>query len=282
MAGPMELRSLDDFTSDELAEQLLDRWGPRKWNIFQLETNVATDEPSLLVDVATGMRPKFVAPARPPNQPRVAEALGLLENPFRIAGPPDEVEGPAVGNEMEEVDHGVPGLEDGFDDPGEEMVGDFDFDLAINDDVDLFDGDRESDAPADDQVLDIYHMDGPEDDDGDGGVEIQDPEEHLHLLIEATIIHGGGRVECFIEPWATHTKKARRQQFPIGAPLDKQRVVMRCGMHTGCSTTPILRSAVSDEQLLRWLFSGRTISDMGSDKAAAEAHMLIWEGMQQP
>ena len=83
-------------------------------------------------------------------------------------------------------------------------------------------------------------------------------------------IDGRGYVTSPHPPWAgKHPGVGRLTTWPESKPVERRSVSMRCYLHPKCVTPARVRTKVSDDLLLRWLFGG-CVPETGASRAREE------------
>lgn len=96
-------------------------------------------------------------------------------------------------------------------------------------------------------------------------------------------VQAAGYVTCILAPWSDMTHVGRITTWPDDRPVAQRSVGCRCYQHPRCSVSKA-RSKVSDELLLRWLFSGEIPGSEATpaQKAAMrESHMRHFRDLLQ-
>ena len=93
-----------------------------------------------------------------------------------------------------------------------------------------------------------------------------------------------GYVTCPVDPWQKFPVLGRITTWPKQSPLEKRNVSCKCYMHVECSTPARRRRAVTDEQLLRWLFGGKCepLCTRGRSEELQKEHSFFQEVMDGP
>lgn len=94
----------------------------------------------------------------------------------------------------------------------------------------------------------------------------------------AATVSPGGYISCPLGLWASQPSIARITSWPSSAPMQSRSVSARCYIHSGCTSPAKRRWAVSDKDLLLWVFSGRV--EQGASPARrrelATEHKAKW------
>ena len=91
-----------------------------------------------------------------------------------------------------------------------------------------------------------------------------------------------GYVVSPAEPWVQWPAVGRITTWPSTKPVDLRSVSCRCSLHHECRTPASRRALVSDEFLIRWLFSGTVPEPMctlGRSRELVAAHMAQFAPM---
>jgi len=97
---------------------------------------------------------------------------------------------------------------------------------------------------------------------------------------QAAVVDEWGYVTSPVAPFDARGWVGRLTVYPEGSPLDKQNVSMRCCLHTGCSVVRG-RTKMTNERLIRWLFSGVPITaeNRHDETAIRRAHYVAGVAM---
>ena len=90
-----------------------------------------------------------------------------------------------------------------------------------------------------------------------------------------------GYISCPIPPWDTVPNPGRLTTWPDHKPLAQRSVAVRCYLHSGCTVTKG-RSRVTDDLLLKWLFSGEVVPKTATAAyraAKKAAHLSLFKTM---
>ena len=93
----------------------------------------------------------------------------------------------------------------------------------------------------------------------------------VEQLVAASEVTPLGYVSCSVPPFIAKPMIGRLTTWPADRPVERRSVSMRCYMHTGCVSSAKGRTKISDDQLLRWLFSGEFKPDATSAQKKAGA-----------
>jgi len=129
----------------------------------------------------------------------------------------------------------------------------------------------------------------PRVDDGDGGADADDEREALASTerpSELTAAEAAplasisdlGYVSIDREPWKSYNPCGRIHSFPTTEPMLNRSCKVSCFLHSNCSTLPFPRRALSNTQILQWLFECRPVGD-GSHRLVKnrDAHLEAFE-----
>ena len=279
-------RAIAISTSDELGRFLQRLSG--NWRMVRLEYNIDTEHRGLHKMIVTGEEELVIAAPRV----RTRNRCGPLPAEFYMGDPAELGRMEAAGSMPAASDEPAPApgaVEDGVDSCSESSassgLGFAGLDVVEREDLeDLIAMERELPPP-------VF---GPECPDGDGPLDVlvaieepagpgdpytfeagpdvpmRLPDELIdierarreaaaaaaHAADNATVDDAGGPVTCTVEPWNWYYQCGTLQVFPPGAAPDAQKVVMRCGFHTGCSQLR-RRQRATNRQMLEWLFHGK-------------------------
>jgi hypothetical protein len=90
-----------------------------------------------------------------------------------------------------------------------------------------------------------------------------------------------GYISCHIPPWDTVPNPGRLTTWPESKPMAQRSVALRCYLHPGCTVTKG-RSRVTDDLLLKWLFSGEVVPKTATAAfraAKKAAHLSLFKTM---
>ena len=275
-------------TSDELALELarlrLD------WSLMPLSWEEVLDVESLLVFDITALQPPVEARAPPIRRPRGAAdllaVLGSLESlemppPVEAADLFDEED--MIGNDEGDLLAGFPA--DFVGDVAEELAETFGFhpeDAANLEDALQPDGPDEVAAELDRVAEDVLMtaLEAVSADAGSDGA--QEPATSAVSAAAAAAaaaeVDSHGFVTCSMEPWCHFATVGNIQSWPLTKPLMQGIVSVKCKVHASCKSQAGKRGALTDADLLAWLFSGtcEPFCTLGRSLELAKEHNLLW------
>ena len=98
-------------------------------------------------------------------------------------------------------------------------------------------------------------------------------------LVAKCVVDSNGYVSCAVGRWAEWPAIGRITSWPSSQPLARRSVSIKCYVHPpGCTSPAKKRDAVTDEQLLWWLFQGALyhgVTVVGM-KALQQRHKSCW------
>ena len=97
---------------------------------------------------------------------------------------------------------------------------------------------------------------------------------------EVAQVSGMGYITCPLPPWDSKPMIGRLTSWPEARPMLLRSVSLKCYLHPGCGSPAKGRWAVSDNQLLRWLFSG--VCEEGATKHRKHELRLLHAAAWQP
>lgn len=102
-------------------------------------------------------------------------------------------------------------------------------------------------------------------------------------LCSQAVIDENGYISCPVAPWSAWPTLARLSSWPASKPLEQRSVSVKCHMHTGCSSPAKRRAAVTNQQLLHWLFQGTPHERplVGEMQELKRRHVLCWHSAMQ-
>ena len=93
------------------------------------------------------------------------------------------------------------------------------------------------------------------------------------------IMDDNGFISCPRQPWAEFASIGRITTWPANKPMEKRSVSCKCHIHAAkCSSPARMRIAVTDEELLAWLFAGKCepLASAGRCDELTKEHKALW------
>ena len=252
-------------TSDELALSLVQ--SANDWQLRPLTWETPTDVASLLDMRVVGAEPSFDEGLRVKSK-NLADKAFEMPDVFGCGNPYEHgAESADAANEGDDHEEGDP-YAFGADDENEEAM-----------------SSSSLEAEAAELASGLGGPEGGDDDDDDDEMDVFDSavadEPTIADFVEASDVNDVGYVTCPLEPWASKARVGRISTWPFNKPLENRSVAMRCYVHPNC-TVAKARWRVTDQQLLKWLFSG-TIPESGCTAARRaelqKQHVALFPGI---
>ena len=293
-------RAVHTCSSDDLALELVD--SGRTWSMIPLEWKFPDGTDNLfdmeITSMSVPFEPPAAAKARTQKSKAASSAMdlgdplasGIAQGVARCGGLP--ASSPLPGD-AGPVHHGFDARafadEEMFEGlrPDEIAAIREDFELAMG----MLPGDVIEDPPVNSDGDDPFGAESEAEDvalealiaDGEGEA-ASAPVPPIELTpaecAEVAQVSGMGYITCPIPPWDSKPMIGRLTSWPEARPMLLRSVSLKCYLHPGCGSPAKGRWAVSDNQLLRWLFSG--VCEEGATKHRKHELRLLHAAAWQP